>query len=650
MQTQDLVILIICAVAIIIVLRQEGNLKFYHAWVIPIDSRLFRNGHAPASSERLPRPIITDLDGDGVNEIIITTREPSLKIYHYDNAAPFIDDWNSAVPEDSLNLVSEVALLSSHRVRAGRYPVALATGYLDPYNPDSSRAQIIVVVTSGWHILCFDHSLKLLWDDVVEADLSGRYLGEVAILIDSHQMRIGDTGTVIVGGRLEAEKDFSKLGLHERDLPTNSNTKDNDEQDEAQHVGAGEPADDHFGGHFSFFAFEGFTGELRWKHEVSDFAEPAPAHESWHDRHHSPSKRAAVHANDAHAGELRWENFRGSVIRSLPHAWASRDDTRFELAHFERRQAGPKPENAQGDYQDILSLDFLNFNDLHGGLRAHAAGEHVRQPNTFVAYLKDGLEVIHLYTGRTLTRVALKKGVAHADINGDGVVEHAEAVGGAQSPYLHEDQLGSKLPPCMALVTADMPAVHQLFNGSVCGERHASLWAPAEAENQRERNLRVALPAFVSVLVDNAPRILSVFFANTGEVTAFEPDGRVYFSTDTSCKWLVPFHEDKAAAAKLAFQNRRRSITGKSPAPETNADRGLKERALLPSVSPITFTESSSSTDLLLIGQGQLQVLTSAGVLRADAPLADVPVALPVVGDMLLLSEPESGVFSNFAC
>ena len=25
-------------------------------------------------------------------------------------------------------------------------------------------AQVLVVVTAGWHVLCFDHNLKLLWD------------------------------------------------------------------------------------------------------------------------------------------------------------------------------------------------------------------------------------------------------------------------------------------------------------------------------------------------------------------------------------------------------------------------------------------------------------------------------------------------------
>ena len=82
------------------------------------------------------------LSGDGVNEIIMVTREPALEIYHY-----------VAGPDDgveALNLVARVSLLASgHRIKAGRYPVALSTGYLQAYDHSQPRTQAVVVVTSG---------------------------------------------------------------------------------------------------------------------------------------------------------------------------------------------------------------------------------------------------------------------------------------------------------------------------------------------------------------------------------------------------------------------------------------------------------------------------------------------------------------------
>jgi hypothetical protein len=49
--------------------------------------------------------------------------------------------------------------------------VALAAGSLDgpKSNPrEGARKQVIVVVTAGWSILCFDHNLKLLWENNVQ--------------------------------------------------------------------------------------------------------------------------------------------------------------------------------------------------------------------------------------------------------------------------------------------------------------------------------------------------------------------------------------------------------------------------------------------------------------------------------------------------
>jgi len=50
--------------------------------------------------------------------------------------------------------------------------------------------QVIVAVTEGWNVLCYDRDLNLLWERAVDADLSNKYLGEVAILITSHRMRV----------------------------------------------------------------------------------------------------------------------------------------------------------------------------------------------------------------------------------------------------------------------------------------------------------------------------------------------------------------------------------------------------------------------------------------------------------------------------
>lgn len=60
----------------------------------------------------------------------------------------------------------EISLLPDKtRVASGRRAVAMATGVIDRYYKDGTpQKQVLVVVTSGWSVLCFDHNLKKLWE------------------------------------------------------------------------------------------------------------------------------------------------------------------------------------------------------------------------------------------------------------------------------------------------------------------------------------------------------------------------------------------------------------------------------------------------------------------------------------------------------
>ena len=103
-------------------------------------------------------------------------------------------------------LASASLLPTRVRVSSGRRAVALAVGHLDPPPAAGAppRKACIVVVTAGWSVLAFDHNLRLLWENTLSADFPARALPrEVAALLTSHSVRVGDRGTVIVGGSVE---------------------------------------------------------------------------------------------------------------------------------------------------------------------------------------------------------------------------------------------------------------------------------------------------------------------------------------------------------------------------------------------------------------------------------------------------------------
>jgi hypothetical protein len=51
------------------------------------------------------------------------------------------------------------------------------------------RKQVVVVVTAGWNIMCFDHNLKLMWETSIREDFPHHAeIKEVAIHISNHTM------------------------------------------------------------------------------------------------------------------------------------------------------------------------------------------------------------------------------------------------------------------------------------------------------------------------------------------------------------------------------------------------------------------------------------------------------------------------------
>lgn len=72
--------------------------------------------------------------------------------------------------ESGFRVKYETTLLPDVKVGSGRRPVGLQSGFLtpfDPKNPNQPRQQVIVVVTDGWSVLCFNHLLKLMWETTI---------------------------------------------------------------------------------------------------------------------------------------------------------------------------------------------------------------------------------------------------------------------------------------------------------------------------------------------------------------------------------------------------------------------------------------------------------------------------------------------------
>jgi hypothetical protein len=157
-------------------------------------------------------------------------------------------------------------------------------------------------------------------------------------------------------------------------------------------------------------------------------------------------------------GITDWTIFRQSLLLQLPHHWANPSDAALKMAHFERRHVGarkafPAPgASVVAGVGAAVKAFFPSSSSLSGkaavagrsrragGLLAnhgrftgietpplaatavlpHDASEHTEHPNVLVAHTRNGLEVVALRTGAPMTSLALAKGRAYADVDGDG--------------------------------------------------------------------------------------------------------------------------------------------------------------------------------------------------------------------------------------
>ena len=649
---RDLGVILLALLGVYFSLQNEGVVSFNRAWHVPGDAIdddadfLDPISHRPKDAHA-PRPVFFDLNGDGRNEVIVaSSSEPEIRIASPPagkkdlgrSAAPRVSDGDSRLagsgsrtPRDDdeeyawrdgwipARTVASASLMPSNvRVAAGRRAVALAAGHIDPPVAKDATVKktnkgVVVVVTESFHVLCFDHNLKLMWENSLQEQFPRHArVREVAVLVSNATMFKGDRGSIVVGGRVELgdledeyedplaeELDHEDMMMgHRGGRRVATDTLDAEEVGGARGVKNGGAVDR--SRHFNYYAFDGASGNLRWKHESDDF------HRNLDDLADklTPQHNYRLTAQSAlghHYGEVACRDFRESVVvNALPHVWREREDTRLRLAHFRHhrtakgaasskvgtgRGAGVPSGGAEGaEHSNPIARAIAGTvnrawrgsspptgPDRKGG-RGHSPDGQIgakhrgKPPNVIVAHQEEGIEVIHLYSGKTLCKMAMPPGGLHADINGDGVVDHVQAHGGGGSdpgghPVVGAD--GKPAPSCWAQATSGVPVREHLFGGSVCRGsagvvRHGSGHFKGEPSGGYTSNhaAEVVAPALLRRGEEKIVRSLRravkdvVFLNSRGDVTCYGHDGMRRWQQRTDASWQPG---SKSAASLTAF-------------------------------------------------------------------------------------------------
>ncbi|KAJ3678463.1 hypothetical protein LUZ60_002266 [Juncus effusus] len=630
MRKRDLGILLLAALAIFFSLQHEGDFTFREAWV-----HFSEEYPVKYEAERLPPPLIADLNGDGKSEVLVATHDAKIQV---------LEPHGRRVDEGFMEarVLAEVSLLPDKvRVTSGRRAVAMSAGVVDRsymHGDDvSKKKKVLVVVTSGWSVMCFDHNLKKLWETNLQEDFPhGAHHREISISISNYTLKHGDAGLIIVGGRMELknhnniEDILEEAMMSERDshLPRRSaNEKESTERASTVDLR-----------HFAFYAFAGRTGQLRWsrKNENVD-AQPSDANILIPQHNYKLDVNAL---NSRRPGEFECREFRESVLSAMPHSWERREDTKLELAHFRRhkrkitkKMAGrsatttvhkPSENNPLGkDPSNKIAKVIGKAADYASSSRPKKRSLYIPTitnhtqvwwvPNVVVAHQKEGIEAVHLASGRTVCKLHLTEGGLHADINGDGVLDHVQVMGKHGSEIV--SGTAEVLRPCWAVATSGVPVREQLFNVSICHYYgHLNLFSNGDFSTRSlySRNgydtstLEVAAPILVRREDGHRHRKGThgdvVFLTNRGEVTSYSPgthghDAIWRFQLSTGATW-----------SNLA-----------SP-------MGLTETLIVPTLKPFFLRKTPNSPQVIIAsGDQQAVVISPNGAVLAEIELPAQP-------------------------
>ncbi|XP_011046143.1 PREDICTED: uncharacterized protein LOC105140841 [Populus euphratica] len=545
MRKRDLAILMLSAFAIFFSLQHEGDFSFREAWFHLTDDYPIKY-----ETDRLPPPIVSDLNGDGKKEVLVATHDAKIQVL--EPHARRVDEGFSEA-----RLLTELSLLPDKtRVATGRRAVAMATGVMERrYKEGQPLKQVLVVVTSGWSVMCFDHNLKKLWETNVQEDFPhNAHHREIAISISNYTLKHGDTGLVIIGGRMEVQPHnyldpFEEIGMAEKNAEQHRRSAS--EKEPSENSGTVNLR------HFALYAFAGRTGTVRWSRKNENIeAQSSDAASQLIPQH---NYKLDVHAlNSRHPGEFECREFRESVLGVMPHHWDRREDTVLQLSHFRRHKRKTskksngknsnypfhKPEENHPPGKDTTK----KISNLIGKAAKYASSTKSKKPsqyiptitnytqlwwvpNVVVAHQKEGIEAIHLASGRTLCKLHLQEGGLHADINGDGVLDHVQAVGGNGAEKTVVSGAMEVLQPCWAVATSGVPVREQLFNASICHHSPFNLFQHGDFGRNFGRtdvsSLEVATPILIPKSDGHRHRKGShgdvVFLTNRGEVTSYAP-------------------------------------------------------------------------------------------------------------------------------
>ncbi|KAG5496354.1 hypothetical protein JKF63_02656 [Porcisia hertigi] len=606
MRIRDILIICVAFVCSIICWSQEGSLNFQRGFMIPIlDGEL--------TETIMPKPILVDPDGSGSRVLLTSTSTGSLNIYNTRYARRHING-------DFAHLYSSAELKVHNPI------IGIGAGHTE----QNSSIMLCAIVTAGYELVAVSihtPSPIILWTTEIVAPQYWGELTHASISIVPERNWAEDVGMVAV-----AVKVVNTSGVEM----------------------------------MMYSAFDAKTGARRWAYfsdggnEMDDVVREANANftQGGDDVNDVRVMHRGVHGksdNDmdtyllGRKYEQPWTTFRESVMAAMPHRYAHVWDAQlyphvFYLAKSSQkvRSSGGKAEpratfryndrvvhvakDDGGDLGDKLSRWAYSLKQsTQASLVKKGRPQGRKLSNVFVFHGEMGVEVVHMYTGNTVTNVMPLKtgGTCYDDINDDLVLESVSTQIGPRT-VLYAKRGVDLAYDCLGMIEAGAPlSTAELFNATVCdtqglfgnldlihhfvdgdvrGEEAPHVLNTLEmlgSRNVVSSTTRATPPLIVQVQQNMGGGVqqverYAVFMIDTGLVTCVDPSRRrVLWRTQTGGRFAPSPSDDMAETTKDRHQ----------------INRDVKP---FPHMVPYSLMQKNRETDVTFVGGGK------EAFLRAD--------------------------------
>ncbi|KAL0238165.1 hypothetical protein GEMRC1_012638 [Eukaryota sp. GEM-RC1] len=564
---RDALIILIILVAFWFTLSKRMELSLTLQYQIPTFSS--KGGIISKYNNKLPPPIISKLDNER-NYLIKVSAEPALLIYDLTTKSSPYNPRSPKVKPKHPSPIAKVSLLSKDTSSPSAFPVALAAGNLytesRPQNLSTTPPshQIISIVFEDFSVQTFDSSLKLLWSAPLYHDqedaLHDLLYFDATLVIVPQRIQVKDVGAVIVGIS-------PKKKTHQE--------RDNDFA----------PFDEELLPHHDYFAFDGLTGAHRWCHVSSDDVSLSHSTLDWWNVDERTTASAVSHGH--HQTENDWRVFRTSVLDVLPFQYTTSQDSSMTSNFFitdekllEEVARNPRINAMKEKISQEVFSPFISVEEQRQRYLARLLQEQFKEDlvydNVVVARWSNGIEVIHLYSGKVLTHLILPSSNVYCDLNNDGIIEKIEV---GYLPLDHDSELMFS-PRCKVSVVQLSSSGRSIFEGSICHvhDDFSDLIIPRspaanhhhhhEGQGSGNRKGKKSNTQFADephdLIIDASMPLIDqeshqmIFSTSDGLLTAYSIDGYLLWQSHNGAPWSVILseynpHEEALTPSILKF-------------------------------------------------------------------------------------------------